>query len=300
MAPNNINKEELVLLHTFPLWKQLGRLSIILISFFILAFLGTYFSTWVAWIIIWWFQGFLLACCLIAAHDCGHNSFAKSRRLCRVLGTILSTPLLVNFSAYRYLHFEHHKLTNVDGDTQRPREYKNILSYFFSIFHLKFLYRFIELSVKSLCNQFHSCVRNRKAKKEIQIDSIFLLTFIILIVAAICFYPILIFKYYLMPIIFYLMMVFFFTMAEHSGCEKTSNQQLNARSMHSNQFFRFFFWNFNYHAEHHVYPNIPSSNLEKLHKLIGDSFKYHHKSYILLHLSFIKNIINNQSVSIDN
>ncbi len=98
--------------------------------------------------------------------------------------------------------------------------------------------------------------------------------------------------YYWGPILFYFPIVFFVTVAEHSGCDKIKNKLCNARSIHSNALLRFFFSNFNYHAEHHLFPHIPSIQLEKVHKKLGENFKYQETTYIRFHINFMKSLIN--------
>jgi len=46
--------------------------------------------------------------------------------------------------------------------------------------------------------------------------------------------------------------------------------RLNSRTMILNPFVRFFYWNMNYHVEHHMYAGVPFYNLPQLHREIRD------------------------------
>jgi len=56
------------------------------------------------------------------AHDCGHNSFSKSRHLNYSIGHIVLIPLLYPFHGWRHMHNMHHANTNsLEKDTDwRP------------------------------------------------------------------------------------------------------------------------------------------------------------------------------------
>ncbi|MET8759908.1 fatty acid desaturase [Lentzea sp. NPDC004782] len=56
------------------------------------------------------------------AHDCGHGSFSRSRRLNVVIGSVALLPLLYPFHSWRHVHNMHHTHTNnIELDTDwRP------------------------------------------------------------------------------------------------------------------------------------------------------------------------------------
>ncbi len=123
---NNLSTEQLNTLKYYPNWKQYARLFFLVLFCLSLAAINIILNNTWLFVPIAWLQAFLMACCLVAAHDCAHNTFCSNATICRYLGALLSTPLLVNFSLYRYLHFVHHQLANYPGDTQRPREYHTV------------------------------------------------------------------------------------------------------------------------------------------------------------------------------
>jgi len=96
---------------------------------------------------------------------------------------------------------------------------------------------------------------------------------------------------YWCPLVLYFPMVFFTSIPEHYGCDEGSDLLRNTRSLSSNFLYRYVFWNGNYHAEHHVYPAVPSYNLPRLHALIGNHFKCQERSYVLFHLKVIRGLL---------
>jgi fatty acid desaturase len=49
---------------------------------------------------------------------------------------------------------------------------------------------------------------------------------------------------------------------------ETGDYRENTRTVLLNPVISFFYWNMNYHVEHHMYPGVPCYNLPNLHKLI--------------------------------
>lgn len=62
---------------------------------------------------------------------------------------------------------------------------------------------------------------------------------------------------------------FLITLAQHTGlCEDVLDHRLNTRTLYMNRFFRFLYWNMNYHIEHHMFPMVPFHALPELHREI--------------------------------
>jgi acyl-lipid omega-6 desaturase (Delta-12 desaturase) len=67
---------------------------------------------WLLWLPAWLVSGlggWGLHC---IAHDCGHNSFSRSRRLNHAIGHVALLPLVYPFQAWRHVHNLHHANTN--------------------------------------------------------------------------------------------------------------------------------------------------------------------------------------------
>jgi fatty acid desaturase len=71
-----------------------------------------------------------------------------------------------------------------------------------------------------------------------------------------------------------------YLLAEHTGCENSSDTMGNTRTTYTNAFVRFFAWNMPYHVEHHAYPSIPFHALPKLNQIVADQIVYRGPGYI--------------------
>lgn len=58
------------------------------------------------------------------------------------------------------------------------------------------------------------------------------------------------------------------TISEHEGMPVEGHQIERTRTVTSNPLLRFFWWNMNYHAEHHAWPAVPFHQLPALHRLV--------------------------------
>ena len=60
-------------------------------------------------------------------------------------------------------------------------------------------------------------------------------------------------------------------LTQHAGLhEDVKDHRLTTRTVHLNPIFSFLYWHMEYHVEHHMFPQVPSYNLKKLHALIKD------------------------------
>jgi fatty acid desaturase len=58
--------------------------------------------------------------------------------------------------------------------------------------------------------------------------------------------------------------------AEHVGCEESPDLLKNTRTTLSNWIVHFLAWQMPYHAEHHLYPNVPFYRLSAVHRVVAE------------------------------
>ena len=62
-----------------------------------------------------------------------------------------------------------------------------------------------------------------------------------------------------------------FGLTQHAGLyEDIKDHRYNTRTVYLNSVFSFLYWQMEYHIEHHMFPNVPSHNLPKLHQMLQD------------------------------
>jgi omega-6 fatty acid desaturase (delta-12 desaturase) len=71
-----------------------------------------YAPHWLLYLPLWLLAGLGGWGLFCVAHDCGHNSFSRSRRLNTAIGHISLIPLLYPFHGWRHMHNMHHANTN--------------------------------------------------------------------------------------------------------------------------------------------------------------------------------------------
>ena len=58
-------------------------------------------------------------------------------------------------------------------------------------------------------------------------------------------------------------------LTQHAGLqENIKDHRYTTRSVYLNPILSFLYWQMEYHVEHHIFPQVPSHNLPKLHELI--------------------------------
>jgi fatty acid desaturase len=275
-----------------PWWSLPLQLLFILGGYAGLAYVGALGRSPALWLLVWWFQGVILSGFLGAAHDCAHGKFVHGRVANHVIGAVWASLVFFNFSLYKYFHLKHHRYTAVDGDTEPNGLFPNLWSYLKHLPTTSFFLSFWKMSIESAMGHFPDFVATPEAKRDVQLDNILQLMWFLTALLLTILWPKFMALYYWAPMAFYFPMVFLTSLPEHYGCDQGNDVQRNTRTVTSNWMFRLVFWNGNYHAEHHLYPNIPSWNLPRLHKLIGHRFSFVEKSYIRFHLRLIWDLLN--------
>lgn len=76
----------------------------------------------------------------------------------------------------------------------------------------------------------------------------------------------------------------FLLLLEHTGLAKEGDILDRTRSMETNAVFRYLFWNFNWHAEHHAWPSVPFWRLGEVRERIAPLRKHVVPGYVRGHL----------------
>lgn len=290
-------KHDLNNLQQYSFAKDLAHYISIYMFIFCFIKISLYLDNWFFWIIYWWIVGFLGISLLSIAHGCVHGAFNKKERYRHWMGLLNTAPMLVNYSIYKASHIEHHKYTNIKGDTQHEVDLSSIKKILYYFPYWQLILAYWKTGIWAVIGKPLNYNRIEKERKNVIFDFYIILVLALIYFIATVYHPLLMLKVYWGPTLVFYQMAFFFRISEHYGCDKKPNRWANVRTMHTNLIVRYLMLNNNYHAEHHYLPSIPFQNLPILHKLIGKKFKYQEKSYFLFHFRILRNGLQNSLFS---
>ena len=210
-------------------------------------------------------------------HESSHGTAFKTDWMNNWLYEIASFMVMRESTVWRWSHTRHHSDTIIVGRdpeiaVPRPPNIKNFILSFVNYGVYPKYFKHIVL---------HACGKMSADEKtyipESEYPKIYLrgriyvaiyAAVIALSIATGSFLPILlvgacnIFGTWLMPIYGY---------TQHAGlAENVLDHRLNCRTVYMNVVNRFFYWNMNYHVEHHMFPLVPYHALPELHELVKD------------------------------
>ncbi|MCB0524595.1 MAG: fatty acid desaturase [Lewinellaceae bacterium] len=188
---------------------------------------------------------------------------------------------------HKAFHFTHHRFTNQDADPEKGfslpempgRTFFQIIlagilgmvvplhSLILSLVPVKFWNRF-EAAWTSGYDQ-------RKLQWECRIVSVFWVAAIVFLAAN----PVVLTRFLI--VLFLARFIHgFVTVSEHEGMADEGHMLYRTRSVVSNRIFRWFWWNMNFHAEHHTWPSVPFHQLPELHYLATEKHVHTENSYV--------------------
>ncbi|UXX80994.1 fatty acid desaturase [Reichenbachiella carrageenanivorans] len=235
---------------------------------------------------VWWpywyaIIPYLIYCALYAGssdsrwHESSHGTAFKSDWMNNVLYEIASFMVNRQSVPWRWSHTRHHSDTIIRGrdpEIAVPRP-PDILGICLQFFALKSAPAEFKKIVKHALGKIDPTTATYLPKSAHQ--GVFLRARIYILIysvsIALSFYlktPIP-FMLIILPTFLGTWLAVFYGLTQHAGlAENVLDHRLNCRTILMNKINRFFYWNMNYHLEHHMYPLVPYHALPKLHELI--------------------------------
>ncbi|WP_320826604.1 alpha/beta fold hydrolase [Reinekea sp.] len=233
------------------------------------------------WLMIplWFFAGLSAWGAFVIGHDCGHNSFSRSKILNQVVGQIALLPILFPFNGWRLMHNMHHSSANnieldVDWSPITIDQFKKLGLYKKSLYFLTRKYFWFLGTVRYQLNCFvPGNFVSKKARREVALSALFTLVFGIAVITILITTTGLsgFAKYFLMPWIF---MHFWFstvTMMQHVSEDipyltskywtANASRLLLINDYKYPWLIQFLMHNITVHTAHHVAPLVPFYNL---------------------------------------
>lgn len=245
-------------------------------------------------------QGALLAFLFAPLHECIHSSAFKSRNINRIVGHISGLLILRPFLYSKYRHMAHHTWTQKPGydpdQVHFPRSLKEYLAHMSSlkIWH-RLTKNLIALASGKISEEERSFIPNSEIRLVVKEARLMLLAYVGILIISIWFQSWLAVYLWLAPRIVGEVALRAFRMVEHTGMEESPNMLANTRTTETNFLVRALYWNMPYHAEHHIFPNVPYHALPELHKYVKPHLSEIGQGVLRVHWNILNKIVTKQS-----
>ncbi|MBL4703358.1 MAG: fatty acid desaturase [Flavobacteriales bacterium] len=299
----NLSKEKLKLLSKKSDYPAIVRFLVMYILFLAISVLLILSWNYSWWMLSLFLLGFgILGCSLFACeHETIHNTAFNAKSLNRAAAFLCGIGHWYAPSAFRDLHFTHHRYTHEIGKDPEislgsrpmPSPITNLPSYlgWLSGFPLIIFKTFMLLSgaigmPNFIQKQFFPFVR-KEAKVRIAIESIVILLIQTSIAMAAILYHPGFWGLLIGQVVAHCFLASYLVM-EHNGLPHEGNILNKTRSIKTNGMVKLLMWNMPYHAEHHAYPSIPFHQLPSLQQEIWDELVNKEESHFQFHLKVLK------------
>ncbi|MFT5111545.1 MAG: fatty acid desaturase [Parasphingorhabdus sp.] len=218
-------------------------------------------------------------------HETIHRTAFQQRKVNDVVAFGIGLVLFLGANHFRRFHFDHHRYTQ---DPRRDPELAgknvssmaNYLLYLSGILFWKGAFTtLINCALGKADSSYITAVSKTGIIKEARI---LLLVYGVLFLSGIVDQRALLI-YWLIPMVLAQPFWRGWLLAEHTGCEQSSDMYANTRTTFTNPLTQFFLWNMPFHVEHHAYPAVPFYQLPALHKLIKTRILYSEPGYLSFH-----------------
>ena len=196
-------------------------------------------------------------------HEGMHGVLFVNRRWNWVASVLLGSTFLMSFSAYRVLHLRHHRYL---GDPRDPDDYHNYSRSRSLVWCLHFV-RLTMGPILYLCLIPVLALKHGSVAQRKLIGIEYTLLAVIYSILLRTFSSRELFVVWFVPLLLVGALTAIRGFTQH-GITEASDPYLASRTMLPNPIVAFFLLNENYHLEHHLFPEVPSYHLPKLHQLI--------------------------------
>ncbi len=213
-------------------------------------------------------QGLLLVFLFTLSHECTHKTPFKTPWINEAVGHLVSIPICLPFTWFRYFHLAHHKWTNHPtkdpelGGKPRPENRRSLAIYLSGWPYWTGMARVLTDNARGRIDAAYLPTRQHHA---IRTEARILSTLYALAALSLFFSPLL-FWLWLLPALIGQPLLRLYLLAEHGLCPPVANMLENSRTTFTNRMIRFLAWNMPYHAEHHAFPNVPFHHLPAFHR----------------------------------
>jgi len=245
------------------------------------------FYNWGTWWGIFWILIYGNIYCFSNAlwHETGHRTAFKSKFLNEFFYYISCYMACFEPIRWRYTHFIHHGNTYstenpYDHEIEYGNDLKNtiprLIKEIFPFVNLVFIknditYEIIKHSLGIETKVMKDSIPEKARSKSILFSRMYVIIW----------FSVILFSFYinsLLPALLFVLPHFYgktlhklIAFTQHAGLARNvKDLRLSTREMYLNPILSFLYWKMEYHCVHHMFPTIPSYNLDKLHNLVKD------------------------------
>jgi fatty acid desaturase len=286
----SVNSNDLNELSTLRPWRAIAAIAFDWIVIFLAIATSVYFDNLFVYLVAILLIAGRMHAFGVMLHEAAHIRLVKSRKINDWIADLfLAWPLfLITVDGYRQAHLMHHRYTNTDQDpdwliikdTQEftfPQKLKyglyQILGYVFAIHSIRDIIR------DMMGERLKKPIRVSKIYNPIRFayfGAIFLGISMLGVWEGFFFY-------WVVPYFtFFFLFLYIRNVAEHFGSMHYGTMLGGTRTTYPYAWERLFLapHNVNYHADHHIFPQVPFYNLRKLHKLLMSNEEFAAKVHI--------------------
>ena len=284
-----------------------GHLStLVLTGYAVFATLGTW---WVIPTMI--VHGFVMAFLFAPVHECAHSTPFRNRRLNEAVFKLLCFIYLVPPTAFRFGHLAHHRHTQVRGhdpDMVLP-ERATIFDYLWYVTAIPFFRRSFMWLVVHATGRMSSHSTTETASSDSQFipkghfaaayrdARVFLALYASVALVSVASGSWLALWLWILPRFVGEPFMRWIRIAEHAECDEGPDLTRNTRTTRAPAWLRTLFWNMNFHAEHHLFPNVPFHALPRLHAAVATRLHPIGESYFAVHATVLDKLFHRTGVT---
>ena len=218
-------------------------------------------------------------------HESSHGTAFKTDWMNNALYELASFMVMRESTVWRWSHTRHHSDTIIVGRdpeiaVPRPPDIKALVLGFLGLMaYPKYFRRLVMHSSGRMAAEEMTFIPQSEFPKVFRIARSHLLIYLLVLASAVAlwfatgslFQAVLPLMLFLFPPLFGSWLAYLYGLTQHAGlAENVLDHRLNCRTVRMNFINRFFYWNMNYHTEHHMYPLVPYHRLPELHEAVKD------------------------------
>ena len=235
-------------------------------------------------------------------HECAHSSAFRSRGLNEAALWVTALVYIVPPSYFRYFHLGHHRYTQVPGKDPslvlpEPATFGQYLWYCAGLW---FWWRNLSWMVKHACGFVHpaSAIYVPVSRRGLMVTEsrIMVLLYAALFASAAYFgFLWVLVVAWIAPRVAGEPIQRIIRVAEHVGCDESPDLLRNTRTTLTNRMVNAIAWQMPYHAEHHLFPNVPFHALPALHEHVAGRVVMEPRGYIAGQWQIIRNLLDSNT-----